>query len=208
LVLLWFPLRDRFSDKIINHQPTHRDLLRRLLHSVLPVSLPLLVLNVLYFTSIVQTGLSPVSILSLLNGIVSVPVLLLLALRSWLQLRQERLAPLQPPSTSASASESAAESPSSAAPTDSDRKPPVSSDWANLIVGEDGSISAEISVSDIMLGDWVAHDDTQADDSSSASSASSTTSTSSSSPSTTSSTSPSSPPLQPTSSETPVLLSS
>jgi hypothetical protein len=88
--LLWIPLRDQYFAKVARYQPTHRDLLRRLLHQFLLMSAPLLLINLLYFNSIAQTGLTVLNILSMLNGIVTVPLLLGLALKSWCELRRAR----------------------------------------------------------------------------------------------------------------------
>ena len=69
----------RFESDIVLHQSTARDMMWRIVHQALLRSIPVVALNYYFLTRIAQTGLAWTNAISLLNGLISVPLLLVRA---------------------------------------------------------------------------------------------------------------------------------
>jgi hypothetical protein len=69
----------RFESDIVLHQSTARDILWRIVHQAVLRSIPVVALNYYFLTQIAQTGLVWTNAVSLVNGVVSVPLLLMRA---------------------------------------------------------------------------------------------------------------------------------
>jgi hypothetical protein len=83
LLLLTERTRVDFRQRILDHRPTHRDFLLRIIHAGVLSSIPLLAVNVYFVSMVSQTGLSATNWISLILGLLSVSTMLLQSVLSW-----------------------------------------------------------------------------------------------------------------------------
>jgi Leucine-rich repeat (LRR) protein len=94
-VLLVFANKEEFFRSVVHHQPKYTDYLRSSLHIGLLTQAPLLAANLYFLLHVTQVGINFANWLSLINGLLLVPRLMIMSFTSWLQHRSNLRAELE-----------------------------------------------------------------------------------------------------------------
>jgi Leucine-rich repeat (LRR) protein len=86
-VLLMFANKTEFYRSVVMHHPKYTDIMRSSFHIGLLTQAPLLAANVFFLLRVTQVGVNFANMLSLINGLLLVPRLIMLTLTSWIQHR-------------------------------------------------------------------------------------------------------------------------